>query len=158
MTNAEHKVDAIPKGFRAATPYLIVRDAERALAYYAKVFGAVERGRLTDPDGKIVHAEMQIGDSRLMLADEMPGFTSPLSLGGTPVIISLYVPDVDAVVERAVAEGATVMIPVGDQFYGDRAGRIKDPFGHLWIVGTHKEDVSPEEMERRAHAWKRKEK
>jgi PhnB protein len=142
---------AIPDGYHSVTPYLIVNDAARTIEFYRKAFNATELMRLTDPSGKIAHAEIKIGDSPVMLADEFPewGNRSPQSLGGSPVTLALYVEDVDSTYGGAVAAGATSLIPVGDQFYGDRSGRLADPFGHVWIVSTHKEDVSVEEMQRR---------
>ena len=144
-------VKPIPDGYSTATPYLIVKDAARAIEFYKQAFAATELMRFADPSGKIGHAEIKIGNSPIMLADEHPdmGYRSPLSLGGTPVSILLYVPDVDALFARAVAAGATVKRPVKDQFYGDRSGTVEDPFGHVWILTTHVEDVSPEEMRRR---------
>jgi PhnB protein len=148
------KVNPIPEGFHTATPYLIVKGAARAIEFYKKAFGATELMRMTQPDGRIGHAEIKIGDSPIMLADEFPemGSRSPESLGGSPVSVLLYVQDVDAVFKQAVAAGAKVTRPVKDQFYGDRSGGVTDPFGHQWYVATHKEDVSPEEMHRRASA------
>jgi PhnB protein len=144
-------VKPIPDGYHAVTPYLSVKDARAALAFYARAFGAKELFRLDQPDGRVGHAEIQIGDSRVMLADEFPeiGSRSPVSLGGTPVSLVLYVPDVDAVVKRAVEAGAKLSRPVANQFYGDRTGGVTDPFGHVWFVATHVEDVPPEEMARR---------
>jgi PhnB protein len=141
----------IPDGYHTATPYLMVQGAANAIEFYKKAFGAKELMRMADPSGKIAHAEVQIGDSRIMLADENQewGNKSPQSLGGSPVFIALYVKDVDATISQAVAAGAKVLIPVADQFYGDRTGRLVDPFGHIWMVSTHKEDVNPEEMMRR---------
>jgi len=148
------KVPHIPKGYQAVTPYLIIKGAAQAIDYYKKVFGATELFRMDGPDGKVGHAELQIGDSHIMLADENPsmgtGHASATTIGGSPVSLYLYLPDVDTVVDRAVAEGAKILKPVQDQFYGDRSGFIQDPFGHLWGVATHVEDVSPEEMEERA--------
>jgi PhnB protein len=148
------KISHIPKGYQAVTPYLIIKGAAQAIDYYKKVFGATELFRMDGPDGKVGHAELQIGDSHIMLADENPsmgtGHASAATIGGSPVSLYLYLPDVDAVVDRAVAEGAKILKPVQDQFYGDRSGFIQDPFGHLWGVATHVEDVSPEEMEERA--------
>ncbi len=148
------KVKPIPDGFHAVTPYLVVKGADRALAFYARAFGARELVRMPAPGGRIAHAEIQIGDSRVMLADEHPEIAarSQESIGGTPVTLSLYVEDVDATVARAVEAGARVTRPVADQFYGDRAGGITDPFGHAWFVMTHVEDVSPDEMRRRMAA------
>ena len=149
MTNP---VKPIPEGYRGATPYLCIRDAASGIEFYKKAFGAVELMRLADPTKKIGHAEIKIGEACIMLADEFPdmGFRSPQILGGSPVTIHLYVEDVDAFVDRVVAAGAKLLMPVADQFYGDRAGKLEDPFGHVWFIATHKEDVSPEEMERRA--------
>jgi PhnB protein len=151
MTNP---VKPIPEGYHSATPYLIVKDAARAIEFYKRAFGATELLRMAAPGGKIGHAEIKIGDSPIMLADEVPdmGALSPESLGGTPVSILLYVEDVDAVFNQAIAAGAKVQRPVKDQFYGDRTGGVTDPFGHIWYVATHKEDVSPEEMRKRAAA------
>jgi PhnB protein len=149
------KVDPVPAGFHTAGPYLIIRGAAEGIAFYQRAFGATELpGRLTGPDGKILNGQMRIGDSIVMVADENPewGNRGPLLLGGTPVIIVLRVPDVDAVTERAVAAGARVLQPVADQFHGDRSGRLEDPFGHVWIVSTRIEDVPPEEIARRAAA------
>ncbi|HEX4078435.1 MAG TPA: VOC family protein [Rhizomicrobium sp.] len=133
------------------TPYIIVKDASAAIAFYEKVFGAKEDYRLPGPDGHIGHAELAIGAGRLMLADEHPAFgaLSPPSIGGTPVKLHLYVEDVDATIACAEKEGATVLRPAQDQFYGDRSGMIADPFGHQWFLGTRKEDVTPEEMRQR---------
>jgi PhnB protein len=152
------KVKPIPDGYHAVTPALVVRDAARAMEFYKAAFGAQERMRMAGPGGKIVHAEMTIGDSVIMVADEFPewGNLSPESLKGSPVRMGLYVEDVDAVANRAVAAGAKVLIPVADQFYGDRSGRLADPFGHIWIISTHKEDVSPEEMQNRMDAFSKK--
>ncbi len=145
-------VQPIPEGYPQVTPYLCVDGAAAAIDFYATVFGTTERMRMPNPGGKIGHAELQLGDSVIMLADEAPeiGFRSPKTLGGTPVIVSVYVEDVDAVVERAVQAGATLLRPVEDQFYGDRSGQFEDPFGHRWSVATHVEDVPPDEMARRA--------
>jgi PhnB protein len=144
----------IPDGYHSVTPYLIIRDAARALEFYKTAFNARELLRMADPSGKIMHAEMQIGNSPIMLADEFPerGFRGPQSLGGTSVGILLYVTDVDRVFDQAVSTGGTVLQPVKDQFYGDRSGTLSDPFGHTWTIATHKEDVPPEEMERRIQA------
>jgi PhnB protein len=147
-------VKAIPDGYHAVTPYLIVQGAAAALDFYKRALGATEVMRMEGPGGKVMHAEIRLGDSIVMLADEFPdmGHKSPLALGGSPVGIALYVQDVDAVFARALAAGATVQRPVKDQFYGDRSGTLKDPFGHVWTIGTHKEDVPPEEMHRRFEA------
>lgn len=147
-------VKPIPDGYHAVTPYLIVRGADRALAFYERAFGAKELFRMMRTDGRVGHAELQLGDSRVMLADEHPeiGARGPESIGGSPVTIMLYVADVDATVARAVEAGARVVRPVQDQFYGDRSGAVADPFGHVWFVATHVEDVAPDELERRARA------
>jgi PhnB protein len=151
-------VKHIPDGWRVVTPYLVVKDAARAIEFYGKAFGAKEVMRLPGPGGKIGHAELKIGGEYVMLADEVPeqGHKSPVSLGGSPVRIHLYVEDVDAVARRAVEAGAKILIPIGDQFYGDRSGRIEDPFGHIWIISTHQEDVTPAEMEKRMEAFFKK--
>jgi PhnB protein len=147
-------VKPIPDGYHTATPYLIMRDATRALDFYKKAFGAEELFRMPDPSGKIGHAEIKIGNSILMLADEVPemGYKGPQSYGGTPISIMLYVEDVDAQFQQATAAGAQVKRPLKDQFYGDRSGTVTDPFGHEWTLATHKEDLSMEEIERRAAA------
>ena len=148
-------VKPIPQGYHTVTPYLIVKDAARAIDFYKKAFGATEVMRMAAPGGKVGHAEIKVGDSPVMLADEFPemGFRGPQSLGGSPVSLLLYVEDVDARFRQALAAGATVLKPVKDQFYGDRSGTLTDPFGHVWTIATHKEDVSPEEMHRRAEAF-----
>jgi len=145
---------AIPDGYRTATPYLIVKGAAEAIEFYKRAFGATETLRMADPQGKIRHAEIRIGDSMFMLADEQPamGYRSPHSIGGSSVSFLLYLEDVDAVFERAVKAGAKAQQPVKNQFYGDRSGTLEDPFGHVWTVATHVEDVPPEEMQRRAAA------
>jgi PhnB protein len=147
-------IKPVPEGYHTATPYLIVKDAARALEFYKKAFGARETMRFADPSGKIGHAEIRIGNSPIMLADEHPdmGFRGPQALGGSPVGILLYVEDADQWFARAIAAGATTLRPVKDQFYGDRSGTLTDPFGHNWTIATHKEDVSTEEMERRMKA------
>jgi PhnB protein len=148
------KVSYIPEGYHSITPYLIVKDAAQAIEYYKKVFGATEVFRMDQPDGKVGHAELKIGDSRIMLSEENPkmglGYTSPATTGASPVSLYFYIPDVDRVIERAVAAGAKILKPVQDQFYGDRSGFIQDPFGHLWGVATHIEDVAPQELGKRA--------
>ncbi len=148
------KVRHIPDGYNTVTPYLIVRDAAKAIEFYKQAFGARELMRMAAPGGKVGHAEIKIGNSPIMLADEAPeiGARSPETIGGSPISILLYVEDVDAVFKQAVAAGAKVTRPVKDQFYGDRTGGITDPFGHVWYIATHKEDVSPEEMKKRAAA------
>jgi PhnB protein len=145
-------VRPVPEGYPQVTPYLVVDGAGAAIEFYGKVFGARERMRLPGPDGTIGHAELELGDSLIMVADETPqlGIHGPRTVGGTPVTISVYVEDVDGVFDRAVQAGATVLRPVEDQFYGDRSGQFEDPFGHRWSIATHVEDVSPEEMGRRA--------
>lgn len=144
-------VKPIPEGYHSVTPYLIVNDGAGAIDFYKKAFGAVETVRMGGPDGKVGHAEIRIGDSYVMLADESPdmGHRSAQSIGATPVSLVLYVEDVDAQFKQAIAAGAKELRPVEDQFYGDRMGTLVDPFGHVWSLGTHKEDVSPEEMNRR---------
>jgi PhnB protein len=148
----------IPDGYHSVTPYLIVSGAAQALEFYQKAFGAKERMRMAGPDGKVMHAEIEIGDSVVMLADEFPamGAKSPQSIGGSPVGICLYVADVDAVFKQALAAGAKEERPVKDQFYGDRSGTLRDPFGHQWTIATHKEDLTPEEIGRRAQEWMQK--
>ena len=145
-------VKPIPDGYPVVTPYLIIRGAAQALDFYKQAFGATERMRLEMPGGLLGHAELQLGDSVIMLADEFPQMNcrGPESYGGSPVTLHIYVTDVDAVVARAVALGAKVTRPVANQFYGDRSGIITDPFGHIWNIATHVEDVSPEETTRRA--------
>lgn len=140
-----------PPGYHSVTPYLIVRGAAQALAFYARSFGAKEKLRIPMGD-KIAHAEILIGDSHVMLGDEMEGHESPQALGGTPVSLMVYLPDVDAVFARAIAAGAKAVRPVADQFYGDRNGILADPFGHVWTLSTHVEDVSDEETARRLAA------
>jgi len=148
-------IKPIPDGYPPLTPYLIVSDGVAAIAFYQKAFGAKERLRLPAPDSKIGHAELVIGDSVIMLADEFPehGALSPHTIGGSPVMLHLYIADVDNVVAAVVAAGGTLTRPVQDAFYGDRVARITDPFGHSWHIATHIEDVPPDEMERRAKAW-----
>ena len=147
-------VKPIPDGYHTLTPYLIVKGAAEAIEFYKKAFGASELFRMAGPDGKVGHAEIKIGDSPIMLADEHPemGARGPQTIGGSPVSLLLYVDDVDALFNQAVAAGATVNRPIKDQFYGDRSGALEDPFGHLWHIATHKEDVPPEEMRKRAEA------
>jgi len=148
------KTKYIPEGYHTATPYLIVNGGARAIEFYKQAFGAAEVMRIGAPGGKVGHAEIKIGDSHIMLADEHPEMDarSPQAIGGTPVGLMLYLQDCDSVVAKAVSLGAKVVKPVQDQFYGDRSGTILDPFGHKWTVATHKEDVSPEEMQKRAAA------
>jgi PhnB protein len=145
-------VKPIPDGFHTVTPYLTVNDAARAIDFYKRAFGAQETVRMQGPPGKIGHAELKIGDSIVMLADEMPGSgsRSPQSLGGSTVNIFLYVKDVDSAFKQAVNAGAKVEAPLADMFWGDRYGKLSDPFGHSWSLATHKEDVAPEEMQKRS--------
>lgn len=147
-------VKPIPEGYPRVTPYLVIDGAARAIDFYKRIFGAKERFRMDAPGGKIGHAELQIGDSVVMLADEFPemGYRGPRAFGGTPVSLHIYVEDVDAIAKQATAAGAKELRPVRDEFYGDRTGTFEDPFGHVWSIATHKEDVSREEMERRMTA------
>ena len=147
-------VKTIPDGYHSLTAYLIISGAADAIDFYKKAFGATELMRIDAPGGKIGHAEIKIGDSPIMLADEFSemGYKSPKTLGGSPVSIMIYVEDVDTVFAQAIAAGGMEQRPVKDQFYGDRSGTLEDPFGHVWHVATHKEDLSAEEMERRASA------
>lgn len=144
----------IPEGYRTATPYLIIKGAADAIDFYKRAFGATELLRMADPQGRVGHAEIKIGDSVIMLADEHPdmGYRGPRSLGGSSVSILLYLEDVDEVFARAVKAGAKPLREIANQFYGDRSGTLEDPFGHVWTVATHVEDVPPEELERRAEA------
>lgn len=146
------KVNPIPPGYHSITPYLTLSDAAKGIEFYQQAFGATEIARMPDPSGKIMHAELKIGDSMLMLSDEMMGNRSPQSLGGSSVSIFLYVEDVDSVFKRAVDGGAKPDMPPADMSWGDRFGRLTDPFGHLWGLATHVEDVPPEEMSKRAKA------
>ena len=154
MALMKPKVHYIPAGFQAVAPYLIVEGAARAIEFYKEAFGAEELARMETPDGKIAHAEVVIGNSRIMLADEFPGFLarSPAAYGGTPVTLCLYVEDCDLVVAKAVALGSKIVRPLQNQFYGDRSGTLTDPFGHVWTVATHKEDLTMEEIQKRAAA------
>ena len=144
-------VQPIPEGYHSVTPYLIVNDGAKAIDFYKQAFGAVETVRMGGPDGKVGHAEIRIGNSTVMLADESPdmGYRSAKSIGATPVSLVVYLEDVDARFQQAIAAGAKELRPVEDQFYGDRMGTLVDPFGHVWSLATHTEDVSPEEMNRR---------
>lgn len=148
------KVNPIPEGYHSVTPYLSIKGAAAAIDYYKEVFGATELFRMPGPEGKIGHAEIKIGNSPIMLADEYPDmeFLSPKTLGGTPIGLMIYVDDVDTMFKNAIGAGAKELKPLQNQFYGDRSGTLKDPFGHVWTVATHVEDVAPEEMERRAAA------
>ena len=145
-------VQPIPEGYPRLSPYLCIDGAARAIEFYTEVLGATEKMRMPGPDGKIGHAELALGESVIMLADEHPdiGFLSPLRIGGTAVTLHTYVEDVDAVFERALAAGAKSLSPVENQFYGDRSAQFEDPFGHRWSIATHVEDVDPDEMARRA--------
>jgi PhnB protein len=147
------EVSPIPAGYEGVTPYLICKNAEAAIDFYTRAFGATELFRLGEP-GMVGHAELKLGNSVIMLADECPqmGAVSPDSVGGTPVTLMIYVEDVDAFTDNAIAQGLQVMRPVEDQFYGDRSGQFKDPFGHQWCFATHKEDLTPEELQQRAAA------
>ena len=148
----KRKVSPIPKGYHSVTPYLSVRGGTAAIEFYKKAFGAKETMRLPGPKGDIGHAEIEIGGSRIMLADEYPeiDFLSPATRGGTTVTIHLYVPNADKMMQRATEAGGTVVQPMKDQFYGDRTGRLRDPFGHVWHLATHKEDLSMAELQKRA--------
>ena len=141
----------IPEGYHSVTPYLTFKNADAAIKFYQHAFGAKEKLRLSTPDGRVAHAEIEIGDSRVMLADENPAYgnKSPETLGGSPTAFMFYVEDVDAAFEQALKAGATVKRPVTDQFYGDRVGTLVDPFGYQWSIGMHVEDVSAEEMQQR---------
>ena len=151
-------VKPIPAGYHTVTPYLIVKGAAQAIEFYKRAFGATEHERMADPSGKIGHAEVRIGDSRVMLADEFPemDIRGPQSRGGTTVSLLLYVDDVDARFAQAIAAGGKEVRPVKDQFYGDRSGTLADPFGHQWTIATHKEDLTPEEISQRAEEWMKK--
>ena len=144
----------IPEGYHSVTPHLMINGAAEAIEFYKKAFGATELFRFPAPGGKIGHAEIKIGDSPIMLADEVAemGYKGPKALGGSPVSLMIYVEDVDKIFNQAVAAGASVKEAVQDKFYGDRTGTLTDPFGHVWHIATHKEDVSMEEVERRAKA------
>lgn len=151
-TTTKKPVQAIPRGYHSLTPYLIVKGGAKALDYYAKAFSAKEIFRMPGPDGCIGHAEMTIGDSHFMIADEFPtmGFVGPETLGGSTVSLMIYTEDCDALFKQAIAAGGTVVREVQDQFYGDRSGTLKDPFGHMWTISTHVEDVDPDELARRS--------
>jgi PhnB protein len=148
QNQAQKNVRPVPEGMRSVTPHLVVDGAVSAIDFYRNAFGAQEEGRLAGPEGKLMHAQLRIGDSAVMLVDEFPqwGSVGPKSLGGSPVTIHLYVEDADATFARATAAGATVKMPVQDMFWGDRYGLVTDPFGHHWSIATHVRDVSPEEM------------
>jgi uncharacterized glyoxalase superfamily protein PhnB len=152
-------VKPIPEGYHSITPFLTVREADRAIDFYRRAFAAEELSRMNGPDGKsVMHAELKIGDSRFFLGDEVPGMDcrSPQTLGGSPAGIYLYVRNVDEMFRKAVEAGATVKRPLEDMFWGDRTGSVLDPFGHTWDLATHREDVSPEEMQRRGKEFFRK--
>jgi PhnB protein len=153
-----NKVKPIPDGYHSLTPYLVIKGAASAIDFYKKVFGATELLRVPQPGGRIGHAELKIGDSCIMMADEYPemGIVGPKTLGNSPVSLLLYIENADAIFEKAVSSGAQVKKPMTDQFYGDRSGTIEDPFGHQWTIATHQEDVSPEEMMRRMAALPKK--
>jgi len=153
-------VKPIPAGYHSVTPYLAIRQATDAIEFYKRAFGAKERMRLSAPGGKVGHAELEIGDAVVMIADECPemDFRSPDHYGGSAVSLHLYVKDVDASFHRATEAGGKPVRPVQDQFYGDRTGTIRDPFGHIWHLATHKEDLTPEELEKRARAMFEKDK
>ncbi len=147
------KVKAVPDGIHTITPHLVVRNGEKALEFYRKAFGAEGKGVHKTPDGKVMHAELKLGNSIVFLADEFPGMgscASPQTLNGSAVTLNLYRDNIDQLFNQAVAAGATVVMPLANQFWGDRYGQLKDPFGHLWALGQHVEDVAPEEMERRS--------
>jgi PhnB protein len=151
------KVKSVPEGYSSVTPYLSIRGAKEGLAFYARAFGATEIYRMEMPDGRIGHAELQLGNARVMLADEMPEMAdaviaSPQALRGTTVGLNVYLDDVDACFARAVAAGAVIKRPVETKFYGDRSGTIEDPYGHIWTLSTHVEDVPPDELKRRMDA------
>ncbi len=145
-------IKAVPQGLHTITPHLVVRDASKAIEFYRKAFDAQVKGVHYTPDKKVMHAELKVGDSMIFLADEFPGMgscTSPQTLGGTCITLNLYTENVDQLFDRAVSAGAKVVMPLSNQFWGDRYGQVNDPFGHTWALGQHVEDVSPEEMERR---------
>lgn len=150
------QVEAIPKGYHTVTPYMTIRDCAKAIEFYKEAFGAVETLRLNGPEGKVMHAEIKIGDSILMMTDENIEYKNigPEKLGGSPISVLLYVENVDELFNRAVKAGATVIHEVKQEFFGDRMGTLKDPFGHTWSIGTHVEDVSPEEIEKRMKEMK----
>jgi PhnB protein len=147
-------VKPIPDGYHSVTPYMVVDGAAAAIDFYKKAFGAAETMRMPGPGGKIGHAEIRIGDSAIMLADEYPdmGFRGPKAYGGSPMSLMIYTDDCDAMFDRAVAGGAKTIKPLADQFYGDRSGTIEDPFGHMWTIATHKEDLTPEQIKQRMDA------
>ena len=148
-------VKPIPEGFHAVTPYLVVDDADKAIAFYKNAFGATEVVRMPGPGGKVMHAEIQIGDSRIMLSSEMSemGAKSPKAYGGSPASIHLYVKDADAAFKKAIAAGATEQLPVTEMFWGDRFGKVKDPFGYGWSIATHIKDLTPEQIKKGQQEW-----
>jgi PhnB protein len=154
MVDMADKPKAVLEGSHTITAHLVIRNAAEAIEFYKKAFGAQVQGVHHMPDGKVMHASLKIGDSQLMLADEFPemGAKSPEALGGSPVVLNIYVEDVDSLFNQAVAAGAKVTMPLANQFWGDRYGQIVDPFGHRWALGSHVEDVAPDEMERRFKA------
>jgi uncharacterized glyoxalase superfamily protein PhnB len=148
------KAQPVPKGYHTVTPYLVCRDASRAIDFYKRALGAKEKVRMPGPGGKVMHAELRVGDSMVMLCDEMPemGAKSPEAYGGSPMTVFLYVKNVDQAFSKATAAGAAVVMPVQDMFWGDRYGRVRDPFGHEWQMATHKEDLTPRQIGERAKA------
>jgi PhnB protein len=158
----QKKVKPIPEGLHTITPYLVQRDAKRAIDFYKKAFGAETRVTMPGPDGRIMHAELKIGDSVFFLSDEVPEMSpeskSPQSAGCVTASMFLYIPDVDAVFKKAVDAGARVVQPVADMFWGDRFGKVADPFGHHWLLATHKEDLTPQEMQKRQAEWEKQQK
>lgn len=157
---AGRSVSPVPKGYHTLTPGLTLKDAARAIDFYKKAFGAVERSRMSGPDGRVMHAELEIGDSPFMIGEEMPerGVRGPQTIGGTAVSLNVYIDDADATFKQAVAAGAKAMQPVDLMFWGDRYGKVEDPFGHVWGLCTHVEDLTPEEIERRGKEWMSKQK
>ena len=152
------KTNPVPEGFRTVTPHLVIEGAARAIDFYKQAFGAEEIYRMPAPDGRLMHAEIRIGDSIVMLGDDFPEWTggkkrSPKALGGSPVAVHLYVADCDATIARATQAGATLSMPAADMFWGDRFGKVTDPFGHDWSIATHVEDLTPDEMQKAAQAW-----
>lgn len=149
-----NEIDKIPKGYHSITPVLIVKNGDEAIEFYKNGFGVEERCRMKAPDGRVAHAELKLGDSVFMLSDEYPEMKclSPKTIGGSPVSMYVYVDDVDSIFNKAISAGGKVLDPVKDQFWGDRQGRLEDPFGHLWSIATHKKDLSEEEMKKAAEA------
>ncbi|HKQ20692.1 MAG TPA: VOC family protein [Nitrososphaeraceae archaeon] len=149
-----NEIEKIPKDYHSITPALIVKNGDEAIEFYKNGFGVEERSRMKGPDGRVAHAELKLGDSVFMLSDEYPEMKclSPKTIGGSPVSMYVYVDDVDSIFNKAISAGAKVLDPVKDQFWGDRHGRLEDPFGHLWSIATHKKDLSEEEMKKAAEA------